>query len=112
MFATDAEIENYIAGLQGGLDEFRQLIGSGRIAGVRQERGREYLQRLDARHAEGLQLQALAAAERAAIAAEVSAREAAKQSRVAGRSATIAIAACIITAIVGIASVVVAFLHR
>ncbi|OED09664.1 hypothetical protein [Burkholderia sp. A2] len=117
MFDTDEEIEAYIAGLQGGLDEFRQMIGSGRIANIRQQRGRDYLQRLDARGAAEVERRQLDAAERgaeaterAAAAAETSAREAAKQSAIAARAATIAIIACIVTAILGVAGVLVTWL--
>ncbi|MGF6978086.1 hypothetical protein QFZ94_006601 [Paraburkholderia sp. JPY465] len=119
VFDTDEEIEAYIATLPGGLDEFRQMIGSGRIANARQQRGRDYLQLLDAREAEARdrrQLEATergtAATERAAAAAETSAREAAKQSAIATRAATIAIVACIVTAVLGVAGVVVTWLHK
>ncbi|MEX3581909.1 MAG: hypothetical protein VB137_03440 [Burkholderia sp.] len=112
MFDTDEEIEAYIAGLPNGIDEFRQLIGSGRIAGVRQERGQNYLQRLDAREAANAERRLLEASERAATAAETSAREAARQSTLAARSARIAIITCVVTAIIGIVGAVVAWLSH
>lgn len=106
MFDTDDEIAAYIADLQGGIDEFRELIGSGRIAGVRRQRGQDYLQRLDARAAGEVERRQLEAPERAAAAAETSAGEAKRQSTLAARSARIAVISCIVTAIVGVASVV------
>jgi hypothetical protein len=112
MFDTDAEIEAYIAELPRGLDEFRELIGTGRIAGVRQERGRDYLRRRDARNNAEIERRHLQVAERAAAAAETSAHEAARQSKLAAVSAKIAVASCVVAAIVGIATIVVACLHH
>jgi hypothetical protein len=112
MFDTDDEIEAYIATLPGGIEEFRRLIGMGQISGVRQARGQDYLRRLDARAAADLERRHLDAVERAATASEEAAHEAAKQSKLAARAAKIAVGSAVVTAIIGIATIVVSFLHR
>lgn len=112
MFDTDEEIEAYIAQLGGGVDEFRQLIGLGRINGVRQQRGRDYLQRRDEREAAEAARRQLEASERSAAAAEASALEAAAQSKLAKRSALIAIISCIVTVAIGIATIIATLLAK
>lgn len=87
VFDTDEEIEAYIAGLQGAIDEFRELIGSGRISGTRRERGRDYLLRFDARQAAYIERRKLDALERAATAAEATKREAVQPLELAARPA-------------------------
>lgn len=63
---TDDEIETYIASLAGGMDEFRELVTSGRLAGRRGERGKQYLDRLDAKEADDRAERQTSASERQA----------------------------------------------
>lgn len=87
-FESDAEIEEFIGTLARGLDDFRELIGSGRISGTRGTRGESYLQRLDARNAGDLSRRVTEAAERSAQAAETSAAEADRSATASERSAS------------------------